>query len=193
MKRNLRSSLSFFLIFDKTYSCVCNVDPLDSIQTSRAILHQRCSFAEKAQAVTLGGLSASLGGATTALTGTGLSLARRGSGRGEGRRRDNGRRHAAGGTPGSSVDMLVVGADLPAESNPVQLLNTVGVHARRLVLPVQLVLTTLALDPANSIEDMKGVEFGISQCFEGKTKSAYPIAWVDKRHIKTCNKTVLTM
>ena len=45
--------------------------------------------------------------------------------------------------------MLVVGADLPAESDPVQLLDTVGVHARRLALPVQFVLTTLALDPVN--------------------------------------------
>lgn len=45
--------------------------------------------------------------------------------------------------------MLVVGTDLPAEANAVQLLDTAGVHAGGLALPVKLVLTTLALDPVN--------------------------------------------
>ena len=125
-------------------------------------LHQRRSFAEKAQAVTLGGLSASLGGATTALTGTGLSLARRGSGRGGSRRWDNGRRDAAGGTSRSSIHVLGVGADLPAESDAVKLLDTVGVHARRLTFPVELVLTTLTLDPVNSIEDGRGMVWNLA-------------------------------
>ena len=118
-------------------------------------LHQRRSFTEKAQAITLGGLSASLGGATiTATATTGLPLARRGSGsRGGGRRGDNGRRYAAGGTSRSAIYMLIIRSNLPAESDAVQLLDTVGVHARRLALPVKLVLTTLALDPVNSIEE----------------------------------------
>ena len=49
--------------------------------------------------------------------------------------------------------MLIIWSNLPAESDAVQLLDTIGVHARRLALPVQLVLTTLALDPVYSIEE----------------------------------------
>ena len=43
--------------------------------------------------------------------------------------------------------MLPIGTDLPAEADPVQLRNAPGVHPGRLAFPVQLVLTTLALDP----------------------------------------------
>ena len=161
MKMNLRSSLS--LIFDKTYSFVCDVDPPGFNSDNLCDLHQRRSFAEKAQAVTLGGLSASLGGATIAATAAaGLSLARRRSGRSGSRRWDNGRRYAAGRTSRSAIYMLIIGPNLPAESDAVQLLDTVWVHARRLALPVQLVLTTLALDPVNSIEDGRGIMWNLA-------------------------------
>ena len=43
--------------------------------------------------------------------------------------------------------MLPVGTNLPAEADPIQLRNALGVHPGRLAFPVQLVLTTLALDP----------------------------------------------
>ena len=58
--------------------------------------------------------------------------------------------------------MLIIRSNLPAESDAVQLLDTVGVHARRLALPVQLVLTTLALDPVNSIEDGRGIMWNLA-------------------------------
>lgn len=77
--------------------------------------------------------------------------------------------------------MLIIRSDLPAESDAIKLLDTVGVHARRLTLPVQLVLTTLTLDPVRIY--MKWCGIGISQCFSSKNKRAFPIALIDKYRI----------
>ena len=54
--------------------------------------------------------------------------------------------------------MLIIRTDLPAEANAVELLDPIGGHARWLALKVQLVLTTLALDPVKFICDENGRE-----------------------------------
>ena len=57
--------------------------------------------------------------------------------------------------------MLIIRTDLPAEANAVQLLDPIGGHARWLALKVQLVLTTLTLDP----ENLFVMRIGVSKIF----------------------------